>query len=215
MYVLSFLSMTNFVWALELTKGQTSKRITSNKSVDQIFFVLNYISETISQSGNPHSNHHEQKNTTIQSLSVMKNENENKNRVSSEQTSKKQSHLSYNTIGTHSTILRNEIKLFIKFVYYLIFSTSTISRDIFKIVKCCLNFALLKIERKKTQLFRHVKPFSFYIFLLFFKKSQPVFQSAPLKVILRVAERWLCKLRLVYFSDETQKGQLFLAKKKN
>ena len=82
--------MTNFVWALELIKGQTTKRITSNKSVNQIFFGLNYISEAISQSGNPHSNHHEQKNTTIQSsLSVMKNENENKNRVSSEQTSKK------------------------------------------------------------------------------------------------------------------------------
>ena len=80
--LLSFLSMTNFVWVLKLMKGQTTKRITSNKSI-------NYISEAISQLGNPHSNHHEQKNTTIQSLSVMKNENKNKNRVSSEQTSKK------------------------------------------------------------------------------------------------------------------------------
>ena len=70
---------------LQLMKGQTKKRIISNKSISHIFFVLDYISKAISQLGN----HHVQKTTTIQSLSVMKNENENKNRVSSEQTSKK------------------------------------------------------------------------------------------------------------------------------
>ena len=95
MYILTFLSMTNFVLVLELIKGQTKKRITSNKSVNQIFFDLNYISEAVSQLDNPHSNHHEQKNTTIQSLSDMKNENEKEKKIESAQNKQAKNNLIY------------------------------------------------------------------------------------------------------------------------
>ena len=87
--------MTKFCLGFRIDKGPNCKRIISHKSVNHIFYVLNYISEAISQSGNPHSNHHEQKNTTIQSLSDMKNENEKEKKIESAQNKQAKNSLIY------------------------------------------------------------------------------------------------------------------------